>query len=68
MANGLYPDSVSLVSPPNTTIPNTLAALPSSQYATTLSLISGKYLDRALVLLLDIVLLKPASGVGRFHV
>lgn len=38
------PDSVSRVSPPKTTIPNTLAALPSSQYATLLSDVSGKYL------------------------
>ena len=37
-----YPDSVSLVRPPNTTMPKTLAALPRSQYATTLSLVSGK--------------------------
>jgi hypothetical protein len=36
-----HPDSVSLVSPPNTTIPNTLAALPSNQYATAFSLVSG---------------------------
>lgn len=33
---------MSLVKPPKTTIPNTLAALPSSQYATALSLVSGK--------------------------
>ena len=37
-----YPDSVSLVRPPKTTIPNTLAALASSQYATLLLLTSGK--------------------------
>lgn len=43
-----YPDSVSLVRPPKTTIPKTLAALPSSQYATTLSLVSGKYAFRDL--------------------
>ena len=30
----LRPDSVNLVRPPNTTIPYTLTALPSSQYAT----------------------------------
>lgn len=30
----LSPDSVNLVSPPNTTIPNTLTADPRSQYAT----------------------------------
>lgn len=41
-AERIYPDSVSLVSPPNMTIPNTLAALANSQYATTLSLTSGK--------------------------
>lgn len=35
-----YPDSVNLVNPPNTTIPNTNPALPSSQYPTTLSLVS----------------------------
>jgi len=40
-----YPDSVSLVNPPNTTIPKTLAALPKSQYAAALSLISGKEFD-----------------------
>lgn len=32
-----HPDSVSLVNPPKTMIPNTLAALPSNQYATLLS-------------------------------
>jgi hypothetical protein len=37
-----YPDSVNLVRPPNTTMPKTLAALASSQYATLLSLVSGK--------------------------
>ena len=37
-----YPDSVSRVRPPNTTIPNTLAALPRSQYATDFSLVLGK--------------------------
>ena len=36
------PDSVSLVRPPNITIPNTLAALPSNQYATDFELVSGK--------------------------
>jgi hypothetical protein len=35
------PDSVSLVQPPNTTIPKTLAALPRSQYATIFSVTSG---------------------------
>lgn len=38
----LNPDSVSRVSPPKTTMPKTLAALPRSQYATTLLLVSGK--------------------------
>jgi hypothetical protein len=37
-----YPDSVSLVRPPKTTIPKTLAALPSNQYATVLSVTLGK--------------------------
>ena len=37
-----YPDSVSRVRPPNTTSPNTLAALPRSQYATDFSLVLGK--------------------------
>lgn len=37
-----YPDSVSLVRPPKTTIPKTLTALPSNQYATVLSLTPGK--------------------------
>ena len=37
-----YPDSVKRVQPPKTTMPNTLAALPSSQYATPLELVSGK--------------------------
>lgn len=37
-----YPDSVSRVSPPNTTSPKTLAALPSSQYATPLLEVWGK--------------------------
>ena len=36
-----YPDSVSRVNPPNTTIPKTLAALPSNQYATILLDVSG---------------------------
>jgi hypothetical protein len=40
-----YPDSVSLVRPPNTTMPNTLAALPSSQYATLFELVLGKLLE-----------------------
>jgi hypothetical protein len=37
----LRPDSVSRVRPPKTTIPKTLAAEPSSQYATLLLLTSG---------------------------
>jgi len=37
----LKPDSVSRVSPPNMTIPNTLAAEPSNQYATDFELVSG---------------------------
>jgi hypothetical protein len=43
---------VSLVRPPNTTIPNTLAALPSSQYATLFELVLGKLLELELELLL----------------
>ena len=43
------PDSVSLVRPPNTTIPKTLVALPSSQYATTFSLVSGNWALRPTV-------------------
>ena len=37
----LRPDSVRRVNPPKTTIPKTLAAEPSSQYATDLELVSG---------------------------
>ena len=55
-----YPDSVSLVRPPNTTMPKTLAALPKSQYATTFSLTSGKKLFRVLPPL--IVLLREERG------
>lgn len=40
-----YPDSVSRVNPPNTTMPKTLAALPRSQYATVLDVVLGKLLD-----------------------
>ena len=50
--NGPYPDSVNRVKPPKTTIPKTLAALPSSQYATILSLDLGK--DR-FALMLDTI-------------
>jgi hypothetical protein len=39
-----HPDSVRRVKPPKTTMPNTLAALPSSQYATLLELVSGQLL------------------------
>lgn len=42
-----YPDSVSLVKPPNTTIPKTLAADPRSQYATVFEEVSGKNLALA---------------------
>jgi hypothetical protein len=38
----MYPDSVNLVKPPNTTIPNTLPAEASSQYATVFEEVSGK--------------------------
>jgi len=50
-----YPDSVSRVKPPSITIPKTLAALPKSQYATALSLVSGKLakVSRILWLTLD---------------
>lgn len=41
----MYPDSVNLVNPPNTTMPKTPAALPSSQYATFLSLVLGQLED-----------------------
>ena len=60
----LKPDSVNLVKPPNTTIPNTLAALPSSQYATDLWLTSGKpvFVLVLLVLSIPIVLLNAPSG------
>jgi len=45
-----YPDSVSRVKPPSMTIPKTLAALPKSQYATVLSLVSGKLSKISLIL------------------
>ena len=64
-----YPDSVSRVRPPKTTIPNTLAALPSSQYATDFSLLLGKKLLFVFLAFCPIDLLKddkdgeePASG------
>lgn len=40
-----YPDSVNLVKPPQTTMPNTLTALPISQYPTALPSVSGKEED-----------------------
>jgi hypothetical protein len=54
-ARRTHPDSVSLVRPPNITIPKTLAALPNSQYATILPLTSGKR---------DFVFVAPSSNVG----
>lgn len=51
---------MSLVRPPNTTIPNTLAALPSSQYATPFELVLGKLPELELELEL---LLAEASDV-----
>ena len=45
-----YPDSVNRVRPPKTTIPNTLAALPSNQYPTTLLVVSGKKANFTFVL------------------
>lgn len=39
-----YPDSVNRVKPPNTTIPNTLAALANNQYATEFEVVSGNEL------------------------
>lgn len=59
----LYPDSVSLVRPPKTTMPKTLAALPRSQYATIFSLTSGKCLFRSLAAL--ILWLKEDRGDDR---
>lgn len=50
------PDSVSLVSPPNMTIPNTLAALPNSQYDTILSETFGNELENEVGLFLDATL------------
>jgi len=37
-----YPDSVNLVNPPRTTIPNTNPDIPNNQYATLLEVLSGK--------------------------
>lgn len=50
-----YPDSVSRVRPPNTTMPKTLAALARSQYATPLELMSGN---------LDLETASPTAGVA----
>lgn len=41
MDRATYPDSVSRVKPPNTIIPNTLAALPRSQYETLFEVTEG---------------------------
>ena len=60
MNKSTNPDSVSLVKPPKTTIPKTLAALPSSQYATILSLTSGK--RGRLLEVAPMFLLKLAKG------
>lgn len=51
-----YPDSVSRVSPPNMTIPKTLAALPNSQYDTILSDTFGKELENEVAFFLDATL------------
>lgn len=59
-----YPDSVRRVRPPNTTIPKTLAALPKSQYATLLALVSGKELDLDLELLFESDLTVSSLRVG----
>jgi hypothetical protein len=66
----MYPDSVNLVSPPKTTIPNTLAAEPKSQYATVFEEVSGKnpVFGRALSAALEIVLLNDFNGVELFDV
>lgn len=61
-----YPDSVRRVRPPKTTIPKTETALPSSQYATDLELVSGKELllafDSAFVGLIFFTASKEADG------
>jgi hypothetical protein len=54
-----YPDSVRRVRPPKTTMPKTLAALPSSQYATLLEDVLGK-----LVLDLEALSAAPAASAG----
>ena len=61
-----YPDSVNLVNPPNTTIPNTLAALPNNQYATPLLLVFGKNPFFACCSARPIVWLRPVNGVPTF--
>jgi hypothetical protein len=48
--NMTYPDSVKRVRPPKTTMPKTLAALPSSQYATLFEFVSGKLVFLAVAL------------------
>ena len=55
-----YPDSVSLVRPPKTTIPKTLAALPSSQYPTAFELVSGK--NFLLTVLHEVPAVWPCDG------
>lgn len=60
--NKTYPDSVNRVNPPNTTIPKTLAALPSSQYATILELVSGKPFLLEAFSAFDIVWLRELKG------
>ena len=57
-----YPDSVSRVRPPNTTMPNTLAALPRSQYATDFSLVVGKKPGFVFPAVCPIDLPKPDKG------
>jgi hypothetical protein len=60
-----YPDSVNLVSPPNTTIPNTLAVLANNQYATEFVLVLGKkLLSVSFVAFWLIVWLRELKGLG----
>lgn len=59
-----YPDSVSRVRPPKTTIPNTLAALPSNQYATLFDVVSGKLLALALDLVATSARIAPSALVA----
>jgi hypothetical protein len=65
-----YPDSVNLVNPPKTTIPNTLAAEPKSQYATMFEEVSGKnpVFGGSLSAALEMVLLNDFNGVEFFDV